>query len=136
MAESEEVKSTGGIAPLGYQWQDGRLVINELEVPVRKLVYELFIKHRRKKTVARLLNDLGYRTRNGALFSDTTIDRLLRDTTAKGVKIIDGVKTEVPAIISADLWERANNLLGIKQTKQAVQLFSGIAFCQCGGKLF
>lgn len=35
MAKSEKVKSTGGIAPFGYQWQDGNLVIDETEAPVR-----------------------------------------------------------------------------------------------------
>lgn len=135
MTELAEVKSTGGIASFGYKWQDGRLVIDETESPVRKLMYELFLKHRRKKTVAKLLNDLGYRTRNDALFSDTTIDRLIRDTTAKGIRIIDGQEIKVEPIVSQEIWERANNFLGTKQTKQTVQLFAGIAFCDCGGKM-
>lgn len=135
MAESEQVKSTGGIAPFGYRWQDGKLVIDEQEASVRKLIYELFLKHHRKKTVAKLLNDLGYRTRNGSLFSDTTIDRLLRDTTAKGFRSIDGKEITVEPIIEIELWERANNLLGTKQIKQAVQLFAGLALCHCGGKM-
>ncbi len=133
MNDSEENKSTGGIAPFGYRWQHGRLIVDEAEAPTRKLIYELFIKHRRKKTVARLLNDLGCRTRSGALFSDTTIDRLIRDTTAKGIKIVEGKECAVEPIVSKELWERANNLLGIKQTKPAVQLFAGLAFCDCGG---
>jgi site-specific DNA recombinase len=135
MDDSDERKSTGGVAPFGYVWQDGRLVVNEAEAPLRKLIYELFLKHRRKKTIAKLLNDLGYRTRNGSLFSDTTIDRMLRDTTAKGIKIVDGREIKIEAIISSEVWERANNLLGIKQTKQTVQLFAGVAFCHCGGKM-
>ncbi|MGI8466999.1 MAG: recombinase family protein [Pyrinomonadaceae bacterium] len=128
-------KATGGIAPFGYRWQHGLLVIDEKESPVRKLICELFIKHKRKKTVAKLLNDLGYRTRNGSLFSDTTIDRLIRDTTAKGIKIINGKEIKVEAIVSNEIWEKANNFLGQKITKQPIHLFVGFAYCACGGKM-
>jgi hypothetical protein len=139
MNETEEVKSSGGIAPFGYRWQKGKLAVDEKEAPVRKLIYELFLKHRRKKTVARLLNDAGYLTRNNSLFSDTTIDRLIRDTTAKGTRIIDGKEIEVEPIVDTSVWERANNILDAnskqKMTKQPVQLFAGLAFCSCGGKM-
>jgi Recombinase len=135
MSESDKIKSTGGIAPLGYRWQDGKLIVEKSESSTRKLIYELFIKHKRKKTVAKLLNDLGYRTRNGSLFSDTTIDRLLRDTTAKGIRVENGKEVNVEAIVENELWERANNLLGQKQTKPPVHLFVGFAYCDCGGKM-
>jgi hypothetical protein len=135
MDNEQTIKSVGGIAPFGYRWQKGALIVDDGEAPTRRLIYELFIKHRRKKTVARLLNDLGYRTRNGSLFSDTTIDRLIRDTTAKGIRIADGREIKVPAIVSEELWESANNLLGSPKPKQPVHLFVGFAFCICGGKM-
>ena len=128
-------KALGGIAPFGYAWRRGALVVDPAEAPTRQLIYELFIKHRRKKTVAKLLNDLGYRTRGGALFSDTTIDRLIRDTTAKGIKIVEGKETAVEAIVSQEIWERANNFLGSPQAKPSVHLFTDFAFCDCGGKM-
>lgn len=136
MNERENAKAVGGIAPFGYRWQDGHLVIDEHEAPVRKLIYELFLKHRRKKTVARLLNDLGYRTRKEATFYDITIVRLLRDPTAKGTWLVNGREVAVEAIVSEDVWERANRiLLGAKPAKQPVQLFSGLAYCECGGRM-
>lgn len=135
MNDEQTIKAVGGVAPFGYVWQNGSLVVDEQETPVRRLIYELFIKHRRKKTVARLLNDLGYRTRNGSLFSDTTVDRLLRDTTAKGTRIENGREIQVEAIVSMEVWQTANSFLGEKQTKQPIHLFVGFAFCICGGKM-
>jgi hypothetical protein len=129
------VKALGGIAPFGYRWKDGQLVVDEAEASVRKLIYNLFLKHRRKKTVAKLLNDLGYRTRGASRFSDTTIDRLLRDTTAKGIREAKGTIIQVEPIVSTEIWERVNNILGSKPSKQATALFTGIAYCGCGGKM-
>ncbi len=135
MTEATKIKSNGGVAPFGYQWRNGRLVIEESEAPVRRLVYELFLKHRRKSIVATLLNDLGYRTRNKALFSDTTIDRLLRDSTAKGSRIENGVEIVVDAVIEPETWDRVNRLLGTKIQKQPVNLFAGMVLCSCGGRM-
>jgi hypothetical protein len=136
MSKADEPKSLGGVAPFGYRWKDGKLEIDKAEAPVRKLIFELFLKHRRKKTVAKILNDLGYRTRSASLFSDTTIDRLLRDTTAKGTREVNGNLVSVEAIISSDLWDKVKNVLGnTSQPRQAVHAFLGIVFCNCGGRM-
>jgi len=77
-------KPLGGAAPFGYQWVDRKLVPDSKEAPIRKRMYDLFVQHRRIRTVGRLLTEEGYRTRNGSSFSGTTIERLIRDPTAKG----------------------------------------------------
>lgn len=130
----EKKKAVGGVAPFGYRWQNGKLVVDEAEATVRRLICELFIKHRRKKTVARVLNEAGYRTRSGAKFSDTTVDRLLRDTTDKGVR-------EIEPIIPAELQQKVNSILSTQENrkekpqKQVMQLFAGLIFCECGGRM-
>jgi site-specific DNA recombinase len=153
-------KPIGGAAIFGYQWRYKKLVPDASEAPVRVLMYELFDEHRRKKTVARLLNERGHRTRNGSHFSDTTVDRLLRDPTAKGLHRSnytrtsdrskswelkpedDWVLTAVEPIIPVELWERCNAILeGQREkrkpiTRKSVHLFAGFAFCHCGAKMY
>lgn len=153
-------KPLGGAAPFGYRWQGKELLIDHHEAPIRKLIYELFLEHKRKKTVARVLNEKGYRTRNNSPFSDTTVDRLLRDPMAKGERRSNYTKslgekkhwtlkpesewviTTCPAIVSEELWNSCNQILDEQESKRApypkkaVQLFSGFLLCQCGGKLY
>ena len=154
-------KPTGGQPPYGYEWKDKVLCLHPAEAPVRKLMYELFAQHKRKKMVARLLNERGHRTRNGGLFSDTTIDRLIRDPIAKGTRRAnytysphgrngawelkpesEWILLDAPAIVSEELWTECNLFLDGQRvslrrtTKPAVYLFSGIAHCACGAKMY
>lgn len=153
-------KPLGGVAPFGYRWEKKQLVVDETEAPVRRLLYELFLEHRRKKAVARILNDRGYRTRNGGRFTDTTVDRLLRDPTAKGLRRAnyttsrlgkrptlkpesEWVLLPAPAIVPEDLWARCNEILDERRAKLSprpgrtpVHLFTGIVRCACGNKMY
>ncbi len=152
-------KQIGGQAPFGYRWRDKRLEPDPDEAPVRVLVHELFAEHRRKKTVARLLNGRGYRTRGGAAFSDTTIARLIEDPTSKGLHRAnytttndrtkswelkpesEWVYTPVDAIVSEELWERCNAIAAASRerrspARKSQHLFAGFAFCACGRKMY
>lgn len=143
-------KRLGGYAPYGYSWEGNELVIDEQQAPIRKLVFELFLKFKRKKTVARVLNEQGYRGRGGRLFTDTTINTLLRDPVAKGQHRVNyskgkgkGLKPEsdwvirpCPAIVSEEIWNECNRLLdeSLKKHKRkgprAKHLLAGYITCQ------
>lgn len=152
-------KPLSAMTSLGYRWQGKQLVVDEKEAPIRKLVYELFIKTKRKKTTARMLNEMGYRTRNGSKFGHTTIARLLQDPTAKGIRIANyttgkangnrlkpkdqWVYVPCPAIIPEDLWEECNRIHAEQVAKkqmpgrQAKHLLSGYIACgECNKKMY
>ncbi|MCE1169532.1 MAG: recombinase family protein [Sphingobacteriia bacterium] len=153
-------KSLGGQAPYGYEWRDKKLFINQDEATIRGLIYDLFLEHKRRKTVANILNQKGYRTRNGSEFSDTTITRLLEDPIAKGIRRAnytestgnnkqwklknkeEWVFNEAPAIISEEKWDKVNSIL-TEQSKDRKQplnkkthLFTSFVSCSCGNKMY
>lgn len=152
-------KSLGGEAPYGYKWENKELLLNPDEAPVRKLIHELFAQNKRKRTVAKLLTDQGYRTRRGDNFSDVSIDRMLRDPIVKGMRRVNYTEStgekkgwklkpkeewifiEVPRIISDELWNNCNVILDDmakngKVRRKGVHLFSGILECHCGAKMY
>jgi len=153
-------KPLNGKVAFGYHWKDKKLVPHPEEAPVRKLMYDLFAEHHRKRTVARMLNERGYRTRDGSNFSDTSVGRLIQDPTAKGVHRAnytrrvagdkpwalkpehDWILNPVEPIVSEDLWQQCNDLLEARKTKQErpgkrpVHLFAGLVVCACGKKMY
>lgn len=151
-------KPLNGRSPFGYVWKDKKMVTHPEEAPVRRLIYELFEEHKRKKAVARILNERGYRTRDGHQWSDTTIERLIKDTTAKGFHRSnftrklgrkwelkpesEHVFTPVEPIVSETLWQKCCDLLEgrrakrTKPAKPSVHIFTGVLKCACGGKMY
>lgn len=148
-------KHIGGQAPYGYQWQDGELLLEPDEAPIRKRMFELYLEHRRKKTVVRTLNEAGLRTRSGAKWTAITLTRLLRDPIAKGLRRAnystrtkdenkyqlksekDWVLLPAPSIVLPALWDEVNALLDAQTPKRNAplkktkNLFTSIAKCHC-----
>lgn len=63
---------TGGRAPLGYDVKDKRLVVNEYEATVVREAFELYLQHQQASTVARLLNEVGRKTKRHEARSGAT----------------------------------------------------------------
>lgn len=147
-----------GQAPYGFRWNESRLVSNGEEAVIRQTMFELFAEHRRKGSVARILNERGLRTRRGSKWSDVAVSRQLTCSSAKGVYAInkttsddsgkrikrpesDWEYVECERIVSDELWNRVQSILGEQKTtgppsgKKPVHTFSGILLCTCGGKM-
>jgi site-specific DNA recombinase len=152
-------KPLSGVSPYGYAWKDKKLTLVPAEAAIRKRAFELFLQHRRKGAVARLLNNAGHRTRSGARWSDMAMQRTLQDTSAKGIYYLNRTKQtgnwqwetkpesewgviHVEPIVSEELWNQCNQILEQQSKKNAkpgrkpVQLFAGLAVCTCGHKMY
>lgn len=159
LIRAKQGKPLSGSAPYGYTWKDKKLVVQPDEAPIRLLVYKLFDEVKRLKTVARMLNERGYRTRSGKMWSDTTVRYMVRDPTAKGLhrqnysasvgkRMVIKPESEhifngVEAIVPTDLWERCNAHLDARYVKRErrpgktpAHIYSGFVTCQCGGKMY
>ncbi|OJW83528.1 MAG: hypothetical protein BGO69_08645 [Bacteroidetes bacterium 46-16] len=154
-------KRIGGLPPVGYKWENGQFLIDEKYAPVVKLTFELFLKHKRKKAVARMLNEQGFRTRKGTNFADTNVHRILRDTCSKGERRANFTKTlgpgkgsvpkpmsewvvfACPAIVSEEIWNECNRILDESEIKlkrkgrESKNLLAGYVVCEtCGKKMY
>ncbi len=152
-------KSINGSAPYGYAWKDRKLVVVPEEAAIRRKAYEMFLEFRRKGQVARNLNAAGYRTRDGSIWRDTSILRILNESSAKGVYVFNTMrqtgswrteekpedewgKAECEPIVTEDLWAQVNQIIEEqmkswkKPGKPPVHLFSGLAHCSCGSRMY
>jgi site-specific DNA recombinase len=145
--------------PFGYKIENDKIVPEPSEAPVRRLMYELFAQHKRIKRIIRVMNDAGHRTREGNLWTDTSVNRLLRDPSAKGqyrANFTVGRKKGKPSInkpvdqwsiipvepiVTEELWGLCNRILEanpkkVNRGKMPVQLFAGKVRCHCGRKMY
>jgi len=153
-------KILGGTIPYGYKLEGkDNLVLDKDEAPIRKMMFSLFLKEKRFGTVARLLNDKGYRTRRRKPFNDVAIKRHLTDPIAKGLRRSRFTKTDnngklvqrdkkewifhkAPAIVSEELWEEVNTIISKNEKKNSIplnkklKLFTGYIYCECGSKMY
>ncbi len=152
-------KTINGRAPYGYHWKDKKLIPHPEEAPVRRKAYELFLSHRRKGTVAKLLNASGYRTRDGVLWRDTQVGRVLSESSAKGIYYFNRArkhgawkqsakpesewgKVECEPIVPESLWSQVNQIMEEqlkawkKPGKLPTQVFGSLAECACGAKMY
>lgn len=154
-------KFTGGNVSYGFKIVDARVVIDEDKAPIRALMYDLFLEHRRYATVARILNERGYRTLRNKKWSGTTVLRILKNTDAKGIRRYNykapvtkdnpkGLKPQsewefekCPQIVNEEKWETVNYIIREQEKKspsaqplnKRVRLFTGFIFCEEGHKM-
>jgi site-specific DNA recombinase len=138
-------------APFGYVKEQKRLYLHPVEAPIVELIFELFLQSQSTARVAKELNLRGYRTSAGKEFSYMSVSSVLRNPTMKGDHYVNRylgrhnkkpreqwVKIEVPAIVSEEVWAKANAILkrNHKPHKKAVNAYSGLLRCHCGTVMY
>lgn len=129
----------------GYQKENGRLVVDEKEAEIVRLIFELYANQRMGiRTISNYLAEHGYENSRGNAFSFSTIRGILSNPKYKGyycgrksTKIdykLSTIKTftpdqwvmykdeeNVPPIVSEELWEKANFILAKRSAKQSAE---------------
>lgn len=149
----------GGIVPYGYIVDKKFLVINEDEAKVVRKIFNLYVNEKLSTiNIAVYLNNLGIssscgdgkgkRTKNiTGKWRSSSIQRILNSTTYKGIHFYgkrgtrrkEPILRKVPAIISEDIWARAqivkkeNVILSMRNAKVRDYLLRGLIKCgECG----
>lgn len=151
----------------GYDKKGGRLTINEDEAEMIRLIFEKYATGTWSTIkIEKLLYDKGYRSHKGCKIDRGVIKNIIRNPKYKGwyaggkVKIVDMFTKKqeflpesewnlfkddgerVPAIVSEELWERANaiykkrgeEIKGRRSSFKTSNLFTGKIFCANDGK--
>ena len=134
----------------GYTKADGRLVIDETEATMVRELFELYATGEYSmKQIEKIFWDKGYRNHNGNKIAHTTMSNMISNPKYKGyyvgnkVKVVDMFTKKqkflppeewvmfkdetgeiVPAIVSEELWDKANVIL--KRRSQDVKARQGI----------
>ena len=115
----------GGLPPIGYDYKDKLLVINEDDAAVVRRIFNLYLKHKSTIRVAEELNRLGFRrkrhkTQKGRLYGGESFDmdsvtRILQRKVYIGIITNKRTGTEFPGqhkpIIPPQVFEAAQKIL-------------------------
>lgn len=119
-----------GQVPFGLRQQDGRLVPDTVEAAIVAEIAEAFlVSGGRMKATAAALNAKGYRTRQGARWSDTAVARVLR------VVSHDGVVPDALRRRCLDLLQSRSETEGAPG-RRPVHFLGTVVECVCGGRMY
>lgn len=125
----------GGGGLYGYIKKNCKLIVNESEAPAVRKIFSLYSSGEYGfKKIAEILAGDGYFTRNGKVFSDTTLRKMIINPRYKGwytanMSEVEDYKTHkkvskakeewviykdesgsIPAIVSEEIWNKANEI--------------------------
>ncbi len=135
----------GGFIPIGYDYHDGKLVINPYEAEQVRKIFEWYIAGGSLKTITDRLQSEGYTNKYSSYSSWSTVRNVLGNKTYTGCLHFGGVSVENAheAIISEEQFNTAQILRAKRRHKygstafQSEHLLTGMLFCgHCGGRYY
>lgn len=127
-------RSLGAPKPLGYKVDaQKRLVIDEAEAAVVRQTFEAYAKGATFTACAEKLNESGYRTAKGNVFTGSGVRRML--TNKKYIGTHMGEANKIPKIIDDALFYEVQKRIGKAEPKspKAVYPLVGKLICGCCG---
>ena len=144
----------------GWDFIEGKYVINEAEAKLKRYIAELYLKGNGLRSISRILTAEGYTNREGREFSPVTIRNMIRDTKNYGTvvsnkthidfntkKVIKNPESEwvyfdnvVPPIYSKEIFDKTMDIMnkrsdesGLRGRKVGAHPLSGKIYCaECG----
>ena len=120
---------------------DGRYELDPETAPVVKRIFDEYVSGRRAVDIYKDLNKEGFRTIRGGLFNKNSLRGILKNPKYCGVYEHEDIRVEdgIPAIISKEVFRKAQEMLKLHHEKPAAKkidggfLLTGKLFCgHCG----
>lgn len=135
----------GGHIPIGYEYEDGHLVINPYEAEQVRKIYEWYLAGDSLKAITDKLQDAGYTNRYSSYNSWTSVRNILENETYIGRLHFGDVVVDHAheAIITEEQFNAAQILRGKRREQfgshafQSKHVLTGLLFCgHCGGRYY
>lgn len=130
----------GGPHPIGYDYIDGELVVNESEAAQVRQVYELYASGVPITAICERMD--GKKTKHGDWHHPETVANILDNPLYVGTIHFDSVQSpnSHTAIVPKNLWETVQHIrsrIGKYPMKESQYLLTGLVFCgNCGSRYF
>lgn len=135
----------GGNIPIGYDYSDGKLIVNPYEAEQVRKIYEWYLAGASLKSITDKLRDAGYTNRYSSYNSWTSVRNILENETYIGRLHFGDVVVDHAheAIITEEQFNAAQILRGKRKEQfgshafQSKHVLTGLLFCgHCGGRYY
>ena len=135
----------GGNIPIGYDYEDGKLIVNPYEAEQVRKIYEWYLSGASLKAITDKLQDAGYTNKYSSYNSWSSVRNILENETYIGCLHFGDVVVDHAheAIITEEQFNAAQILRGKRREQfgshafQSKHVLTGLLFCgHCGGRYY